>query len=493
MRLGGVMKKFRIYLVLGIVFFLTAVFYFGGNVILAEKGLEYRTWVELTARALLWCIPFLLAVILFWQGIKRMLLQGEKTASGFLLGGFVLFIILGTLATVFVWLTAVPRIKTESQMPDGNLVVTVQDWYGGSRPYYAEPVGIIARKEFSWDSEHYAKSLSKIYNTEFTAAWDDSLGAVYHSEDYPGLDVQVWGVGYHKDDYLQENLQQLVTGAELDRKGKEFFRDAVELTEHEVEMKQDYDGKDCYTVTSLTVYWDRMDEAAEKIALFIREELSDAKRADGEKLWDNNMTGTVIVNLKFSPHDREPYCFYIPFKSGEENFWSFGEDVTADEVKECLEREFSTHRNTRSSSPNDVSGEADSGEEPDKEAPEPYMQSDYHQVNDGFVAIYAHELSDEKDSRFLTDEDAKGNQEAIIYEDDKVVRFLRFDRTSDNGKCLLYVYYEADKYEDGSYSPTEARILDMFAYVIETGEVISSGKTTWSDVGTKEYRDATGE
>ena len=39
----------------------------------------------------------------------------------------------------------------------------------------------------------------------------------------------------------------------------------------------------------------------------------------------------------------------------------------------------------------------------------------------------------------------------------------------------------------------EARILDMYAYVIDTGEVIDSGRQAWGDVGTSEYREATGE
>jgi hypothetical protein len=45
----------------------------------------------------------------------------------------------------------------------------------------------------------------------------------------------------------------------------------------------------------------------------------------------------------------------------------------------------------------------------------------------------------------------------------------------------------------GSWSIEEATLLDEYAYVYETGEVIASGKTSWSDVGTQEFRDMTGE
>ena len=78
--------------------------------------------------------------------------------------------------------------------------------------------------------------------------------------------------------------------------------------------------------------------------------------------------------------------------------------------------------------------------------------------------------------------------ERVLYEDDEVIRYLRYDRLSKNGKCCLYVYYEDTK--DGS---ADTRILDMYAYDTETGEVIDSGRRAWADVGTPEYREATGE
>ena len=51
--------------------------------------------------------------------------------------------------------------------------------------------------------------------------------------------------------------------------------------------------------------------------------------------------------------------------------------------------------------------------------------------------------------------------------------------------------YRADKADDGSWSPEAASILDMYAYVYDTGKVIRSGRTAWSDPGTQEYIDAT--
>ena len=135
-----------------------------------------------------------------------------------------------------------------------------------------------------------------------------------------------------------------------------------------------------------------------------------------------------------------------------------------------------------------------SGGDDVEEAPEGQDQTEfYNQINDGYVAIYSGYMADADGARFQTTQDAKGNSRMLVYEDDDKVRFLVYDRVSKNEKCLLYVYHEADKASDGSYSLQEARILDMYAYVIDTGEVIDSGRQAWGDVGTSEYREATGE
>ena len=65
---------------------------------------------------------------------------------------------------------------------------------------------------------------------------------------------------------------------------------------------------------------------------------------------------------------------------------------------------------------------------------------------------------------------------------------LVYDRVSKNGACELFVLYG----EDESSGET-THILEMYAVEIESERVISSGKRAWSDVGSEEYRRATGE
>ena len=111
------------------------------------------------------------------------------------------------------------------------------------------------------------------------------------------------------------------------------------------------------------------------------------------------------------------------------------------------------------------------------------------EISDGYVAIFTAEFSQEESNRYQRTWTAKGEEQAIVYEDEDIVRFLRYDRESKNGECLIYVYYESDN----GASVMNAKILDMYAYVKESGEVISSGRTDWADAGNEEYREATGE
>ncbi len=136
--------------------------------------------------------------------------------------------------------------------------------------------------------------------------------------------------------------------------------------------------------------------------------------------------------------------------------------------------------------------EAEVHEDSTEPYPEDPVQSFDDKTTDGMVAIYAEYFAPLGVYKYETDWSAKGEPGAVLYEDDDNVRFLRYDRESKNGECLLYVYYEGDK-KDPSVTNDSTHILDMYAYVIETGEVIDSGKTAWADAGTPEYREATGE
>ena len=116
----------------------------------------------------------------------------------------------------------------------------------------------------------------------------------------------------------------------------------------------------------------------------------------------------------------------------------------------------------------------------------------YEQIMKGYKAIYDAEF-EEKGTDFTEDMTAKGEIYIILEETDNSVKFLAYDRDSKNNKCGLYVYQSCIKGEDGSWSVQDAKILDIYAYVYDTNEVISSGRKAWADTGNEAYRKATGE
>lgn len=113
-------------------------------------------------------------------------------------------------------------------------------------------------------------------------------------------------------------------------------------------------------------------------------------------------------------------------------------------------------------------------------------------IHDGFQAIYA-QVFEPQGLNCFQDSDAKGNERLVLSETSSQVEYVLFDRRSANEKCLLYVQYRANKDADGSWSPADAQILDIYAYDEGSGAVVASGKKSWSDLGTQEYRDLTGE
>ena len=81
----------------------------------------------------------------------------------------------------------------------------------------------------------------------------------------------------------------------------------------------------------------------------------------------------------------------------------------------------------------------------------------------------------------------------IISQTEAEVTYLSWWKVSENDACELYVLYRAAIDADGTWSEQEAEIVDIYAYVVRTGEVVSSGKTGWEDVGSEEYQAVTGE
>ena len=101
-----------------------------------------------------------------------------------------------------------------------------------------------------------------------------------------------------------------------------------------------------------------------------------------------------------------------------------------------------------------------------------YRREEYSYDTDdtypGYLAIYEAVFQNQGDS-FEPYYNAKGSLCVQLYEDDESVRFLIYDRDSQNGACAIYVYYESEKAEDGSWSQGGMQsfwiCMLMYAYV----------------------------
>lgn len=113
-------------------------------------------------------------------------------------------------------------------------------------------------------------------------------------------------------------------------------------------------------------------------------------------------------------------------------------------------------------------------------------------ITAGYRALF-HELSDASCEFDIIYGANESDSTCIVSESGTYIEYLTYDGLSKNEMCGLYVLYRCEKETDGSYSSENAEIIDIFAVVNDTGEIISSGKTSWGATGSEEYLLATGE
>ncbi|MFI3171513.1 MAG: hypothetical protein R3Y58_03945 [Eubacteriales bacterium] len=99
-------------------------------------------------------------------------------------------------------------------------------------------------------------------------------------------------------------------------------------------------------------------------------------------------------------------------------------------------------------------------------------------VQAGYEKIYQ-ECIETSDTIYQEGYNAKGYTRIVVYEDSSIIKYLVYDGYFENNSYIRYVYYQNEKDEDGSWSPVDAEILNMYYYILETEEVEDTGKTSW--------------
>lgn len=118
---------------------------------------------------------------------------------------------------------------------------------------------------------------------------------------------------------------------------------------------------------------------------------------------------------------------------------------------------------------------------------------DEWQITAGYQAIYELYSDNSLDNFEVYYGTSESSTRCVLSEKENTVEYLVYNGKSENEKCGLYILYQSDKNDDGTWSYAEGIIVDIYAYVYENGDVVSSGKTQWEDIGSESYQEVTGE
>lgn len=121
---------------------------------------------------------------------------------------------------------------------------------------------------------------------------------------------------------------------------------------------------------------------------------------------------------------------------------------------------------------------------------------------EGAYKVLYEELFAKEDYPYETSYNAKGNFYACLIEGTgtlestegtfETLETVVYDRVSKNNKCHMFVHYR-EYFRPNEQNSFTTGIVNMYAVDMETGEVYISDRHAWADLGTQEYRAATGE
>ena len=317
-----------IWIFIGIYFLVVAGYYLGkgsGEGI----GLEYRFWVDACFRIWVWFVPILFVGVLLlktcirlWQ--KQSPWRWPLSLLAVVCGGGALYF------SFFYFLFCGFTMTSDERMPDGNLVVAVPSSME-SVHHYAEPVGLFFRREFTFDEERTAESLSKIYGVTFRALREENGQWFYGSEAYPEIEVSDITYGFRESNYLDNNFNLALTGKMLEEHQEVFVSQGIELVPYIFgRSEENPEGKGIYTAVSVSE--ENKEQAAEAIAEFIKKTLKEDLRPDGKSIWDC-VDGSIFL-VTGTEDGGYKSIWNISFALKPEYTWFFDENVTASEITE---------------------------------------------------------------------------------------------------------------------------------------------------------------
>lgn len=501
-----------------------SVLYLAGAVMLLDTDLSYRMVPDLLGKGcVLLLLPLLLLIMVIaavcrLQNLHRVI---KGVLTGVLLVGY-LFWAFGV--CVFLLFTT----DEEHRLTDGVLLVNEAEFLSENKWVYYRPVALVLRREDTLTVEDMQHYLEKKYKRSFSIEDYAARGeycVFFREENSPEVKVSVYRDGWEfQDDYVEGlAIKYLAEGCEELNISREYT------------IEKGYNGRNGIFYLELAGEED-IDAFAAEVSQLIQYVMS------ADSIWEDYRGYLYFANEGFVDGDfgeeggGQENTGMIPFgklsrwDNMEEDYYLHPEQIAElvsekyrlneEQAKERQEREQQYEEQAKEQyeqnmSQTDVSGESEyngtgavtggtgqnaSGESSDTEQTEALTALEDDTVVAGARLVYEAVLEQEGYSC-----EVRYNAKGVPYLDlgsrpaqegdnsaDGTYRFtLLYDRTSKNGACELYVLYKEHYTEEGSNDSTG--ILNFYAVETATGEVIAADKTSWSEVGSAEYREATGE
>lgn len=431
--------------------------YIASSFLLLGTAYSLRMWVDVLGKVLL--IMVLPLLLLIWGGRAFCRVVKGKKWIKVLLG----LVVTGAYGFWVFWtfLFMVFTLQEERWLTKSLLVVNHGVGLGEASYQCYRPVAFVLRTPCEFDMEQKAKYLKEKYGRAFVV---NGAEEVYDAE-YPQLTIEVEWLGNQVvDDYIpllwQKYLKEAYVELGLDR---EYF------------VSMDVDGSCSWTYLELKNEEDiaAFAEDASKLMQHVMNETDffadypvylQFYQGEGE----DEITGTLPFGNISKWHELEEDYYKSPKLVAERINSEYAKAVERLIEEKRFDEEWREQQEAISEGESLVTDAS---------------EDDVLRKENAAKLIYDKVLKEQGYS-YMVKYNAKGD----LYLDLGNGYTLVYDRTSKNGTCELFVLYQEDM-----VNGEEMHILEMYAAEPEAEQVIASGRRTWSDVGSEEYREATGE
>lgn len=352
-----------------------------------------------------------------------------------------------------------------------HLLVTDESFLRKRAPVYYRPTGFLFKRPTKITPKDQAEYLEEKYHRPFGVLEQHGFDGIVYDLGLPEVKVSVWLSGMSlADNYVEEltiaELLEVYSGVDMER------------GYHIVEVNG------CEYLCLEASGYDDIPALSGDIVCLMAGVMSGgfSRSGDAEEIYQE-YRGAVY----FSFDAEFGYTESVSF-GGKNSEWPI--DVEA--VVRTAYRKYGDDGAAQNQGPYSDTEESSVEEAVPEPAPETEFESGTDYREEAAKAVYDAVLAEQGFSCEVC-YNAKGNLyielgNQVSEEDGKTYSYrLVYDRTSENGACELLVLYRALEGSDNE------AIVDMYAVETATGKVVASGRKAWSDVGTKEYREMTGE